>query len=156
MARIIINPDVFEDKRDAKCVAWNEAFRVVMEQMQFNPASEPTDVQRKFFSDTDYANDETMLRRTILARICTFDTSVEDPTDSQLDEAVEFLDSLMKAGAPQSDEEQATVQRIRDIISRVPRQGEPVSPQTPRAEAEPSAEPRPAEQSAEPVPSTTE
>lgn len=156
MARIIINPDVFEDKRDAKCVAWNEAFRVVMEQMQFNPASEPTDVQRKFFSDTDYANDETMLRRTILARICTFDTSVEDPTDSQLDEAVEFLDSLMKAGAPQSDEEQATVQRIRDIISRVPRQGEPESPPKPQTGEEPPAGSPTGEPTGEPVPSTME
>jgi len=118
-ARIVINPKVFKDKRDGLCTAYNEAFRVLMEVNGFDPQAEPTGEQRKFFSDTAYAGDELMLRRTILARICTFDTSVEDPTDEQLDEAVEFLDAVMEMGAPQTGEEQANVQRIRDIIAKV-------------------------------------
>lgn len=139
MARIIVNPDVFSDDRDAKCVAWNEAFRVVMEKMQFNPQSEPTRKQREFLSTTEYRNDETMMRRTILARICTFDTSVSDPTDEQLDEALEFLDAVMKSGAPQNEDEQSTVQRIRDVIAKVPRGkgGEPEAPAEPPAEEAP-------------------
>lgn len=74
--RIVINPSVFEDDKDALCVAFNEAFRIVMEMNGFEPQSEPTEAQRRFFADTPYANDELQLRRTILARICTFDTSI--------------------------------------------------------------------------------
>ena len=95
--RIVINPAVFEDKRDALCVAWNEAIRVVMESVGFEPKSEPTDAQRKFFSDTAYADDEVQLRRTILARIATFDTSVKDPTDDQLAETGSFLDAILES-----------------------------------------------------------
>ena len=101
--RIVINPTTFHNDKDAACVMWNEGFRIVMEDMQFDPVAEPTERQRRFFSDTAYANDETQLRRTILARICTFDTSVKDPTDEQLEEAVEFLDSVMEAGIPQNE-----------------------------------------------------
>ena len=74
--RVVVNPEVFSDDRDALCVAWNEIFRIIMEINGFDPVAEPTDAQRRFFADTAYANDETMLRRTILARICTFDTSI--------------------------------------------------------------------------------
>ena len=116
--RIVINPSTFRNEKDALCVAFNEAFRIVMEEMQFDPVSEPTDAQRKFFSDTAYANDENQLRRTILARICTFDTSVKDPTDEQLEEAVEFLESVLEAGVPQNEWEQSAVTRIRDVVSK--------------------------------------
>lgn len=74
--RIVVNPEVFSDSRDALCVALNEAFRIIMEVNGFEPQAEPTPAQRRFFADTAYANDELMLRRTILARICTFDTSI--------------------------------------------------------------------------------
>ena len=114
--RIVINPQVFSDKRDALCVAFNEAFRVVMEMNGFEPASEPTEAQRKFFSDTAYADDELQLRRTILARIATFDTSVKDPTDEQLEETAEMLEMVMEVGAPQSEWEQAAVKRLHDVV----------------------------------------
>lgn len=118
--RIIINPSTFRNEKDAACVMWNEGFRIAMEDMGFEPVSEPTDEQRKFFSDTAYANDELQMRRTILARICTFDTSVKRPTDEQLQEAVEFLENVMEAGYPQNEGEQAMVQRIHDVIASVP------------------------------------
>lgn len=129
--RIVINPSTFKNEKDAMCVAYNEAFRIVMEEMQFDPVSEPTDRQRDFFSDTDYANDENMLRRTILARICTFDTSVEDPTDEQIQEAVEFLESVLEAGFPQNEDEQSKVQRILDVLRSVPGRAEPTEPTEP-------------------------
>lgn len=116
MARIIVNPKVFSDRRDALCVAWNEAFRIVMEMNGFDPVSEPTQRQRKFFADTDYASDENMLRRTILARICTFDTSVDDPTQEQLEESLEFLHTVLRIGAPTDQSEQSTVQRIIKVL----------------------------------------
>jgi len=150
MARIVINPKVFGDARDAKCVAWNEAFRVVMEDMSFEPASEPTEEQRKFFSDTAYRNDEIQLRRTILARVCTFDDSVENPTDEQLQEAVEFLDSVMEAGVPQTEEEQATVQRARDMIAAIVSGGGGTA-QAPGGAAEPPPEEEPPEGPSEPT-----
>ena len=123
MARIIINPQVLKDSRDAMCVAFDEAFRILMEYMDFECVSEPTDEQRRFFADTAYADDEVQLRRTILARICTLDTSVKDPTDEQLQEAVEFLDSVMESGAPQNEWEQRSVQRLRDVVAAIPPAG---------------------------------
>ena len=121
--RIVINPSTFRNDKDALCVAFNEAFRLVMEEMGFNPVAEPTEAQRKFFSDTAYADDELQMRRTILARICTFDTSVKDPTDEQLQEAVEFLGSVLEAGAPQNDWEQQAVMRLRDVLAQVAEKG---------------------------------
>lgn len=122
--RIVVNPSTFKNEKDALCVAFNEAFRVVMEDLEFEPQSEPTDEQRRFFSDTAYADDELQLRRTILARICTFDTSVEDPTDEQLQEAVEFLETVQEVGAPQNDWERNAVQRLRDMVAKVLEDGE--------------------------------
>lgn len=146
--RIIINPKVFKDSRDGLCVAYNEAFRILMAENGFDPQAEPTEEQRKFFSNTAYAGDELMLRRTILARVCTFDDSVKNPTDEQLDEALEFLETVMEIGAPQSEEEQANVQHIHDIIAKV-RQ----SPRPTEAGAEAAAEP-PADEAAAPVTAT--
>ena len=123
--RIVINPSTFHNSKDAMCVAMDEAFRIVMHEMEFDPVSEPTDAQRKFFSDTAYRDDELQLRRTILARICTFDTSVKDPTDEQLQEAVEFLTSVMEAGAPQNEWEQQAVMRLRNVIAKVAEKGVP-------------------------------
>ena len=121
--RIVVNPSTFGNEKDALCVAFDEGFRILMEHMDFECVSEPTDEQRRFFADTAYADDEVQLRRTILARICTLDTSVKDPTDEQLQEAVEFLDSVMEAGAPQNEWEQRSVQRLRDIVAAIPPAG---------------------------------
>lgn len=118
MARIVLNPAVFHDKRDALCVAFDEALRLVMEENGFEPVSEPTEEQRKFFADTAYADDELQLRRTILARIATLDTSVKDPTDEQLEETVEMLEMVMEVGAPQNEWEQSAVQRLHDVLER--------------------------------------
>ena len=130
--RIVVNPEVFSDDRDALCVAWNEIFRIIMEINGFDPVAEPTDAQRRFFADTAYANDETQLRRTILARICTFDTSIgkpaggehtghkesTEPTQEQLEEAVEFLHTVLEIGAPQNKWEQNVVKRILTVLEK--------------------------------------
>ena len=116
--RVVINPQVMKDDRDALCVAFNESFRIIQEINGFDPVAEPTEKQRAFFADTAYRDDERMLRRTILSRICTFDTSVTDPTDEQLQEAVEFLDTVLEIGAPQNQWEQRAVERIRTAIER--------------------------------------
>ena len=97
-------------------MAFNEAFRVVMEYIGFDPLSRPTYRQRRFFSDTAYSNDENMLRRTILARIATFDTSVKDPTDEQVEETVEFLQTVLEEGIPQNDWEKKSVQNILNVL----------------------------------------
>lgn len=126
--RIVINPQVFKDSRDALCVAFDEALRVAMEEMGYEPMAEPTDEQRQFFSDTAYSDDELQLRRTILARICTFDTSVENPTDEQLQEAAEFVQSVMEAGFPQNEWEQSCLQRILTMLQKVAGSNAPTSP----------------------------
>ena len=124
--RVVINPTTFKNEKDGLCVAFNEAFRILMEVNGFDPVAEPTEKQREFFSDTAYADDELQMRRTILARICTFDTSVTDPTDEQLQEAVEFLGTVLEIGAPQNQWEQRAVERIRTAISKALESGERV------------------------------
>ena len=136
--RVIINPQVMKDDRDALCVAFNESFRIIQEINGFDPVAEPTEKQRAFFADTAYRDDERMLRRTILSRICTFDTSVTDPTDEQLQEAVEFLDTVLEIGAPQNQWEQRAVERIRTAISQALESGERVpASQAPAPEGSP-------------------
>ena len=123
--RVVINPQVMKDDRDALCVAFNESFRIIQEINGFDPVAEPTEKQRAFFADTAYRDDERMLRRTILSRICTFDTSVTDPTDEQLQEAVEFLDAVLEAGFCKTQWEQWAVGRIREIISAAAKTASP-------------------------------
>ena len=110
--RIVINPTTFHNKKDALCVAFNEGFRLWMEATGFEPRSEPTEAQRKFFSDTAYADDELQLRRTILARIATFDTSVKDPTDGQLAETAEFLGAILESDWCKNEWERDSVSRL--------------------------------------------
>ena len=136
--RVVINPSTFRNEKDSLCVAFNEAFRILMEVNGFDPVAEPTEKQREFFADTAYRDDERMLRRTILSRICTFDTSVTDPTDEQLQEAVEFLDTVLGIGAPQNQWEQRAVERIRTAISKALESGERVpASQAPAPEGSP-------------------
>ena len=110
--RIVINPTTFKNQKDALCVAFNEGFRLWMEANDFQPQSEPTDEQRKFFSDTAYADDELQLRRTILARIATFDTSVKDPTDDQISETAQFLGAILESDWCKNEWERDCVSRL--------------------------------------------
>ena len=144
--RIVLNPAVFHDKRDALCVTFDEAFRVAMEMNGFEPVSEPTEKQRRFFADTAYADNELQLRRTILARIATLDTSVSDPTDEQLEETAEMLEMVMEVGAPQNEWEQSAVQRLHDVVVKARETGRPTEPPGPVEEpTEPPPEPPPEE-----------
>lgn len=105
--RIVINPKVLTDDRDALAVAYNEAYRAVMEAQGFEPKARPTREQEEFFADTAYANDPLMMRRTITARIATYDSSVPDPTPEQYQDVVDMLQMVMGAGVirtPQEDE----------------------------------------------------
>lgn len=126
--RIVINPAVFKDKRDALCVAFNERFRIYMEQNDFIPQSEPTDEQREFFSDTAYADDEVQLRRTILARIATLDTSVKSPTDEQLEETVAMLQGFQQTETPTSTWEEGVIERLVRLVEQVAVRGRPIEP----------------------------
>lgn len=125
--RIVINPTTFKNSKDALCVAFNEGFRLWMEATNFEPQSEPTNAQRKFFSDTAYADDEVQLRRTILARIATFDTSVKDPTDDQLAETGAFLDAILESDWCKNDWERNAVSRLSQAV-KASVGAEPVEP----------------------------
>ena len=92
---ILINPDVFQDKRDALAVAWNEALRLTIEDIKFEPKFEITPAQVKFFRNTAYSQDESALRKTIVARIATHDTSVS-PSPEQEKETVRLLDLILE------------------------------------------------------------
>lgn len=126
--RIVINPSTFRNEKDALCVAFNERFRIAMEQYSFEPQSEPTDRQRRFFADTAYADDEVQLRRTILARILTLDTSVKDPTDEQLREAVAFLQEFKRRERPSNDWEASAIDRLEVLVQTVVNKGRRAAP----------------------------
>ena len=138
MPRIIINPKVLEkgDERDGLCVAWNEAIRVFMEANGYEPQSEPTEKQRQFFADTPYADDELQLRRTIIARICVFDTSVKDPTDEQLSESASVLRAIIDSGFAKTDDEIEKCERLARAIEAAVG-AEPVKPKEAPLEARP-------------------
>ena len=138
MPRIVINPKVMQkgDERDALCVGWNEAIRGFMEANGYEPQSEPTEKQRRFFADTPYADDELQLRRTILARICVFDTSVKDPTDDQLSESASVLRSIVDSGFAKTDDEIEKCERLARAIEAAVG-AEPVRPKEAPLEARP-------------------
>lgn len=138
--RIVINPSTFRNGKDALCVAWNEGIRLFMEQGGFEPSAEPTDAQRKFFADTAYADDEVQLRRTILARIATFDTSVKDPTDDQLRETAEVLHAIADSGFARTEDEVAGCMRLARAVEAAVG-AEPVEPREALEPAEPRAVP---------------
>ena len=122
--RIVVNPTTFRNSKDALCVAFNERFRIAMEQYGWVPKSEPTEAQRRFFSDTAYADDEEMLRRTIIARIIVLDTSVKDPTDAQLVDAMEFLNMFREREKPSNQWEADALERIIRLVETVQPKGE--------------------------------
>jgi hypothetical protein len=111
-ARIVINPSVFHDDKDALCVAWNERLRIWMEEYGYEPQQPPTEEQREFFADTPYAQDELQMRRTILARIATFDTSIERPTAGQVAETLDMLHGFAETEQPSNRYEADSLARI--------------------------------------------
>lgn len=119
MRRIVINPSTFRNSKDALCVAWNERLRIWMEEKGFEPSSEPTDAQRRFFADTAYADDETQLRRTILARVATLDTSVKDPTDGQVAETLRMLEGFRETETPSNENEASQLDRLITLVATV-------------------------------------
>ena len=126
--RIVINPTTFRNGKDALCVAFNERFRIWMEAEGFNPQSEPTEKQREFFNDTAYADDELMLRRTILARIATLDTSVKDPTDAQISDTLQMLRQFKETERPDDAWQANALGRIIGLVQSV----EPAERATPQ------------------------
>lgn len=154
MPKIVINPEVFKDQRDALAVAWNEGLRVFMEEHDFKPRFMVTPKQQEFFQDTAYAEDELMLKRTILARIITHDTSVADVTEEEHAECVRLLTLILrKYKGPDSE----IVKRLLEGLPGVGDSGTPESgyegagapeavPEAPGAEAMEVEEPTEAEE----------
>ena len=94
---IKVNPSVFADKRDAMAVVVNEALRLFQEDVRFTPKFEATPEQVKFFRATAYADDADAMKKTIVARIATRDTSVPNPTPEQVGETRRLLGLVMEA-----------------------------------------------------------
>lgn len=115
-SRIVINPAVFQDKRDAMAVVVDEALRLWMEQVDFQPDFEVTPDQQKFFDSTSYGDDPDAMKKTIVARIATFDTSIPNPTSEQVAETLRLLDSALEVFRDQPDGK--TLSKIRDELAR--------------------------------------
>lgn len=140
--RIVINPAILTDDRDALAVAYNEAYRAVMEAYGFEPKADPTPEQEEFFSDTAYATDPLMMRRTITARVATYDTSVPNPTPDQYRDAADMLRMVQSAGVISNSQEESIVSSTLADMERLAEETQ-LEPLTPPAEA-------PAEMPAEP------
>ena len=135
--RIVVNPDVFNDKRDAKGVAWNEGLRAWMELNGVELNAEPTDEQRDFFKGTAYERDEVQLRRTVAARIITHDSSAGGATQQQLDECTELLRRIrLSKGLTQEDRDVVTV-LLRNLPG--PSDAKPVAAADVKTEGRPEA-----------------
>jgi len=128
---IVINPEVFNDKRDAMAVAWNEGLRLLMEDMKFTPNFEPTPEQREFFSNTAYAEDDTAFKRTIVARVATRDTSVS-ATPEQEAETARLLDLAIEMLGPKH-QDTAVLQKMKESVEAGGSRG-PVEPGMEEAE----------------------
>jgi hypothetical protein len=74
---IIINPYSPLPKKQLGLVAENEALRLKMRQDEFSPNFEVTPDQVKFFEGTEYADNPTAMKQTILARIYSGDPSAK-------------------------------------------------------------------------------
>lgn len=115
-SRIVINPAVFQDKRDAMAVVVDEALRLWMESTGFQPDFEVTPDQQRFFDSTSYGDDPDAMKKTIVARIATFDTSVKDATPEQVAETLRLLDSALEVFGDQPDGK--TLSKIRDELAK--------------------------------------
>jgi len=113
---IVLNPEIFKDKRDALAVCWDEALRLFMEDTGFEPKFEVPQEQLDFFATTEYASDEAAMRKTIVARIATFDTSIPNPTPEQVSETIRLLDSAIGVFKGQPDGN--VLQRMRDELEK--------------------------------------
>ena len=114
---IKLNPSIFEDKRDAHAVAWDEALRLWATDTGFEPEFEVTEDQRRFFAKTAYGDDPAAMKQTIVARIATFDTSVSDPTLEQVSETLRLLDSALEVFKDQPDGR--TLTKMRDEVAKL-------------------------------------
>ncbi len=74
---IILNPYSALSKKQLGAVAENEALRLKMRQDEFVPEFEVTPDQVKFFEGTEYADDPTAMKQTILARVYSGDSSAK-------------------------------------------------------------------------------
>lgn len=139
---ILVNPEVFNDERDATAVIWNEALRLSAEDLGFEPKFAVTPEQKKFFRGTAYASDESALRKTIVARIATHDTSVT-PTPEQEVETVRLLDTVAEM-LGSANPETKVILAMRESVARGGARGATRPP--PEAEAEAGAGAAPVEE----------
>lgn len=131
---ILINPEVFQDSRDAMAVCVNEALRLFMEDTRFKPDFEPTPEQQKFFRGTTYADNPNALKKTILARVATFDTSVS-PTPEETSETRRLLSLVMEA-IGKKHRDYPLMKRLHDQVGKT----RPKAPAVPASIGEPGTE----------------
>ncbi len=120
--QIFLNPEIFNDKRDAMATAWNEALRLVQEDAKFTPVFEVTPEQKAFFKDTAYATNSLALKRTIVSRIATHDTSVS-PTEEQEMETIRLLALVMEMIGPKH-QDYPVVQKMSESVQAGNARGE--------------------------------
>ena len=87
---IILNPYSSLSRKRLGAVAENEALRLKMRQDEFVPEFDVTPDQVKFFEGTEYADNPTAMKQTILARVYSGDPSAK-ATPEQKQALKEYL-----------------------------------------------------------------
>lgn len=126
-SEILINPQTFKDNRDAVATAWNEGLRLWMEDHGFNPQFDFTPEQQTFFAKTAYSQDAAAMRKTIVARIATRDTSVPSPTPEQVSETLRLLDEVGKSINRMSPDAAVVKALAEDLQARAQAPAEPAA-----------------------------
>lgn len=134
MSVIKINPAVMSDKRDATATAWNEGLRLWMEDNGFEPQFEFTPEQQTFFAKTAYSQDASAMRKTIVARIATRDTSVPNPTPDQISETARLLSEVGDSIGKFNKDAGVVSALARDLQARAPAPEEVEEPEAPETE----------------------
>lgn len=81
--KIVLNPFCRLDSAERNSVCLNEAYRLLMNELNIVPNIRLTAAQKKAFKGTAYENSEAALKQTIVARIASGDPSAGKATAEQ-------------------------------------------------------------------------
>ena len=98
---IILNPYSKLTPEQKNAVALNEAIRLVIKKSNFPVEFDLTEKQKEFFKGTEYEKNEDEAKKSILARLLTNDSSVQEPSEEQLNVA-NTLKSYIESMNPNS------------------------------------------------------
>lgn len=93
--KITLNPYSKNTPEQQQQVAKNEAIRLFLKLKKISPEFDLTSDQKDFFKNSEYANNLEEAKKSIVARILTNDSSMQEPSKEQIDFANSIKDLIM-------------------------------------------------------------